>query len=310
MAEIKRKRGRPAKRQPYRDQQGGQRRESMQKLNEFVATTAGGDYETIFGEFILKKSAKQTAKEKAQRLLDLLSTWKPLRAVIEGIKNACNPLPTFHKRQMISIVRASGFSRETMELLGWRIGPECTILLFFTQAVSIANITFVVAWATAGKHLKEVGAGKPVPGFQPHHKVPMEIKRQIRDFFYSPTISKPNPSRMCWVKDLEGQKQHVPVRDLLLPVCKIFKAFANQYSKQVEDKSKPANHPERFIMKPSVGMSTFYLLKPAECKKPTRATGMFEILFFNLLIKSNAFCNQTCVKRASTRKMRPIRSLI
>ncbi len=130
MAAVKRKRGRPAKRQPYRDQKGGQRRESMQMLNEFVETTAGGDYETIFGEFILKKSTKEAAKEKAKRLLDLLSTWKPLRAVIEGIKNACAPMPTFHKRQMISIVRASGFSRETIELLGWRIGPQGTIELF------------------------------------------------------------------------------------------------------------------------------------------------------------------------------------
>ncbi len=102
----------------------------------------------------------------------------------------------------------------------------------------------------------------------------MELKRQIRDFFYSPAFSKPNPSRMCWVTDLDGEKRQVPVRDLLLPVCKIFKAFDDQFSEQVEDKSKPANHPERFVTKSPVGMSTFYLLKPAECKKPTRATGM------------------------------------
>ncbi len=210
---------------------------------------------------------------------------------------------------MISIVRASGFSRKTIGLLGWKIGPQGTIG-FSLHAVPIAYITLFAAWAKAKVHLEEVGAGKPVPGSQPHHEVPMELKRQIRDFFYSPTFSKPNPSRMCWVKDLDGEKRQVPVRDLLLPVCRIFKAFANQFSERVEDKSKPANHPERFIMKPPVGMSTFYLLKPAECKKPTRATGMSEILSCSLLIKSNAFCNQTCAKRASTRRMRPIRSLI
>jgi len=131
MADAKRKRGRPAQRQPYRDQKGGQRRESMQKFKEFIDTVAGGDHETIIGEYIVKISAKESAKEKAERLLDLLSSWKPLRAIVAGIKTACKHLPTFHKRQMISIVRASGFSRETIELLGWKIGPQGTIRLFF-----------------------------------------------------------------------------------------------------------------------------------------------------------------------------------
>ncbi|MFY7868093.1 MAG: hypothetical protein ACOVQN_01225 [Exiguobacterium sp.] len=106
----------------------------MQKFNEFIDTVAGGDYETIFGEFIVKISAKESAKEKAERLLDLLSSWKPLRKIIAGIKTACKHLPTFNKRQMVSIVRASGFSRETIGLLGWEIGPEGTIQLFFVAS--------------------------------------------------------------------------------------------------------------------------------------------------------------------------------
>lgn len=134
MADINHKRGRPAQRQPYRDQKGGQRRESMQKFKEFIDTVAGGDYETIFGEYIVKISAKESAKEKAERLLDLLSSWKPLRKIIAGIKTACKHLPTFNKRQMVSIVRASGFSRETIGLLGWEIGPEGTIQLFFVAS--------------------------------------------------------------------------------------------------------------------------------------------------------------------------------
>lgn len=96
--------------------------------------------------------------------------------------------------------------------------------------------------------------------------------KQIRDFFYSNGVSKPNPSRSVFVKE-NGKNTPVPVRDLLLPVCKIYEAFVEKHKIRVEDTKKPEDHPERFKEKAPVSLSKFYLLKPAECKKPTRSTG-------------------------------------
>ena len=78
---------------------------------------------------------------------------------------------------------------------------------------------------------------------------------------------------MVFVKGTDGSKRHIPGRDLLLAVSKIYEQFVNQYSIRVEDPTKPINDPQRFATKAPVSLSSFYLLKPAECKKPQRATG-------------------------------------
>ena len=111
-------------RQPYQNQKGGQKRESMKKLNEFMDTVAGGDFETIIREFLEKKSKQEGQREKSMKLLGLLQGWKPLRTMIQGLKAMCSHKPTYLWREVISIVVDSGFSRKMVKNLGWNIGPD------------------------------------------------------------------------------------------------------------------------------------------------------------------------------------------
>lgn len=130
--------GRPAGRQEYRHQKGGQRKDTMAQFKKVVETLAGGDYEALIEEFLQKKAASLTESEKAKRLMQLLRHWKPLRMMLKGLKTVCERLPTFKYREMVSIVVSTGLSRRAVKDLGWKIGQDGTQTIFNFPTVRIA----------------------------------------------------------------------------------------------------------------------------------------------------------------------------
>ena len=126
MPVINSKPGRPSKRQPYCDQSGGQKRDTMKQFSDFLQDKAGGDYESIFRDYLSKQERKEGERQKSMRLLNLLKGWAPMKTLIKGLKTTCERLPTYEWREVISIVINAGFTRKMMTNLGWRIGAAGT----------------------------------------------------------------------------------------------------------------------------------------------------------------------------------------
>lgn len=126
MPAVNSKPGRPSKRQAYGNQSGGQKRDTMKQLRDFIQDKAGGDYESLFRDYLSKQERKEGEREKSTRLLNLLKGWAPMKTLIKGLKTTCERLPTYEWREVISILIDAGFTRKMMKNLDWKIGAAGT----------------------------------------------------------------------------------------------------------------------------------------------------------------------------------------
>ena len=119
-------RGRPRGRQPFKDQKGGQRKDTIRKLKEFVDTYAGGDF-SIFQTVLAKQDGRMEGNIRLSASESMIYDCSMVTRLLEGINALVAQTSDYQKRQYVSIFRHAGLSRKFLASKGFRIGERGTL---------------------------------------------------------------------------------------------------------------------------------------------------------------------------------------
>ena len=177
-------------------------------------------------------------------------------------------------------------------------------LRFFLRFFPVeSNLFFCfIAWATAGKHLKQFGVADPVPK-QGHYEISRETKEKIRDFLKRPSVSRPAPDRSVYSVDLDGNKSRTGVRFLEKTAWALYEDFCVECFLDVDDPMQPGQR----MKKPLLSAAQWYREIPVEYKEPEKETGtsfvlpfLFDSFFLGLFLCS--LSAKTLKKRENVHK--------
>jgi len=249
-----RSRGRPKGYEPFSEQSDSKRSSTLTALRKLIDDKAGGDATGLILAYLESRHAKTHF---VPRQFDRSFELSRINKLLTGFKTIYDSTPDYNKVQYSSIFKNAGLTRSELKEANINISSK--------------------AWANAGRHLAEFGAGVPRPT-QNKRAIPNNVVSKIRDYFYNDEITF-NSSYRTIIKSVKNQdspkqeflrnndgkivKEIVPVR------------FLNNISRSyVWDKFKKEN-PDLAIKR-----SKFFELIPQEIKDGRRETDKCPVCFY------------------------------
>ena len=185
--------------QPFSNQKGGQKRETIFQFKEFLKNKAGGDDIGLINYYLNNSNEGKKITSKISPQNRLISSYEKLLKIIGDLYNNS---PNHLKKKWSSLV-ASDFTRNDLINNGWNISSK--------------SFTTGKKWASSN------GPGAEVIIIPPNSKENEEIenlKKNLLKFWYKDSISKEASNRI-----IKYKKKTIPVRYRLFSVRTSFQKF-------------------------------------------------------------------------------------
>lgn len=126
-------RGRPAGRQRFSLQKGGQKKQTMREFREFIDSKAGGDGEALVEAWLDRQDHKIVGGRSLSPFECIVRQSQCFQRMLEGVAKLANRASDYKKRQFYSIFRYAGISRELLNSYGINVGERgaCCARFFF-----------------------------------------------------------------------------------------------------------------------------------------------------------------------------------
>ena len=152
--------------QLFRQQKGGQRKQTLADLKRYLNEASGGDPLELIDAYMATREGIKLRKLRREDYLD-----PKLKVLVNSLKKQHEKTTPYKKRQVLSQV-ATLLTMEQLQSLGWKIDSH--------------------SFCNARKHYNEYGPGAPVPKpQQPPSKRPvLELEKLVSEFFYRDDITR------------------------------------------------------------------------------------------------------------------------
>jgi hypothetical protein len=164
--------------QQFRNQKGGQRRQTLANFKRYLNEFSGGDQLELIAAYMASNEGKKKQKERNENHID-----EKLKTLVGILKKQHEMAIVHEKRRSLSMV-CKILTMEQLQKLGWKINSH--------------------SFRSARKHYEEYGAGSPVPkpNIPPSKQRNSELPLLVSEFFYLDEITRDAPNKFTNVNQV------------------------------------------------------------------------------------------------------------